>query len=397
MKSDAKISQKLICPICYHHDIIFFLDISGVPVYCNVLLPSRHDALNVAKGDIQLGFCEKCGHIYNFAFDPGIVDYTQEYENSLHFSPKFQEYAGALAARLHEKYDLINKDIIEIGCGKGDFLRMLCELGDNRGFGFDPSFEYDRTDPNGNREITFIQDYYSERYSHYRSDILCCRHVLEHVQNPRNFLGKLRQTIGDRADTVVFFEVPNVLYTLRDMGIWDLIYEHCSYFSPSSISRLFELCGFVIIDLWEAFDSQYICVEAKPDRKRPISGKEEEINDLGELVGEFALNYRNKVETWKRNLERYENKENVVMVWGGGSKGVTFLNTLQVKEQIEFIIDINPHKKGKYIPGTGQKVVPPEFIQKYNPNLILVMNPIYLNEIHQTINNMGVNTKLLTV
>ena len=64
---------------------------------------------------------------------------TQSYENSLYFSPAFQEYADWLTDHLVEAFDLHDKDLVEVGCGSAEFLNALCERGDNRGFGFDPS------------------------------------------------------------------------------------------------------------------------------------------------------------------------------------------------------------------------------------------------------------------
>jgi len=113
-------------PVCPESEAILLLDMPGVPVHCNVLWPTREAALAAPRGDIRLTYLPACGHTYNAAFDPALMEYTQEYENSLHFSPRFQEYATDLANGLVAKYDLRGKDIVEIGAGKGDFLIMLC-------------------------------------------------------------------------------------------------------------------------------------------------------------------------------------------------------------------------------------------------------------------------------
>ena len=65
------------------------------------------------------------------------------------------------------------------------------------------------------------------------ADFVCCRHVLEHLPDPMALLGQLRESLDFRDDTVVFFEVPNGLFTLDRLGIWDIIHEHVSYFMPS--------------------------------------------------------------------------------------------------------------------------------------------------------------------
>jgi hypothetical protein len=72
------------------------------------------------------------------------------------------------------------------------------------------------------------------------------------------------------------------------------------------------------------------------------------------------------------------------VVWGAGSKGVTFLNTFR-DSGVDYAVDINTRKQGMYVAGTGQRIVPPEFLKDYQPDLITVMNPIYRKEIKQSI------------
>jgi len=67
------------------------------------------------------------------------------------------------------------------------------------------------------------------------------------------------------------------------------------------------------------------------------------------------------------------------------------------RNQIEYVIDINTRKHGKFIPGTGQKIVPPEFLREYRPDVAIVMNPIYKNEIQQTLDQLGLSTQLMLV
>ena len=79
--------------------------------------------------------------------------------------------------------------------------------------------------------------------------------MLEHIDEPREFLKALAAKL--EPGTAVFFEVPNVLFTIRDGGIWDIIYEHCGYFSPSSLTRVFQLAGFNVEEVEEAFSGQF--------------------------------------------------------------------------------------------------------------------------------------------
>ena len=389
------------CPVCCSDEVKKVIDISQVPVHCNRLYSNRDDALKAPRGDIQLGFCNTCGHIYNMTFDERLMEYAPHYENSLHFSPRFQEYIEAQAKRLIDSYGLHDKDVIEIGCGNGDFLTLLCKLGANRGIGFDPAYEPGRGVGSVSPGLKFkvIQDFYSERYANYAADLICCRHVLEHIGFPRDFLKSIRRAVGGRLDTVIFFEVPNVMFSLHDLGIWDLIYEHCGYFSAASLDYLFKSSGFAVKELDKAFAGQFIFVDALPVEESLLS-VENPLNDHEALVSDvtsFSRRYNEKVEEWRTALEETRYGKQHVVAWGAGSKGVTFLNTLGLQDQVEYVVDVNPHKQRMYVAGTGQKIVPPEFLKKYSPDKIIVMNPIYLDEIRRITLNLNVTADFVTV
>jgi SAM-dependent methyltransferase len=367
-----------------------FLEIKNIPTQCNILRSSRAEALRVPRGDLHLGFCRVCGHIHNDAFNASVMTYSQAYENSLHFSSRFQEYAQHLAEELIERHHVRNKHIIELGCGKGDFLKMMCELGNNSGVGFDTSFQPDviRRD----ERFTVIQDFYSEKYAHHPADFVVCRHVLEHIETPRTFVEELYRALPTKPNIVLYIEVPNALWTLRDFGIWDLIYEHCSYFTPDSLSQLFSMCGFEILRLEEKFGGQFLGVDlsivARDSSVRSTSdssASRQWDESPAQLIASFSDHYQKKVEDWKKRFEEFEGTR--VVVWGSGSKGVAFLNAL--KPNIEYVVDINPRKQGKFVAGTGQEIVGPEFLSGYKPEAIVVMNPIYENEILGCMMQMG--------
>ncbi|MFN0158700.1 MAG: class I SAM-dependent methyltransferase [Bacteroidota bacterium] len=385
------------CTACGTSDVQVFVEIQQVPVHCNVLWPTPSEALAAPRGDLTLGYCRKCGHVSNLAFDPMLMEYTQAYENSLHFSPSFQRFAEDLADSLIQRYGLRDKDIVDIGCGKGDFLKLICKRGGNRGKGFDPSYVPTEEDARTSPEVTFIQEFYSEHHQHYKADLVACRHVLEHIQHPRGFVASVRRSIGNRPNTAVYFEVPNVLYTLRDLGIWDIIYEHCSYFCANSMAGVFTSSGFDVTDTTETFGGQYLGLQAMPGDK-PTGVVKTTTNDLqamNKLVEAFSVKYSNKVGEWKETFVRLNRDGRKAVVWGGGSKGVTFLNTFAGLQDIGYMVDINPRKQGMYVAGTGQRIISPEFLREYKPDVVIVMNSLYKEEIRTQIAALGLSPEFL--
>jgi SAM-dependent methyltransferase len=384
------------CVICHSSQTEIFVTVPQVPVLCNILWPTKAEATNVRRVDIPLAFCHTCGHIFNPYFDVALMDYSQIYENSLHFSPRFQQFAETLAGELVERHDLHRKSIVEISCGKGDFLQLLCQLGNNQGYGFDPSYVGETVVEAGGGEVTFIQDFYSDAYAHYAADFLCCRHTLEHIEQPPAFMAMVRNAIGER-QIPLYFEVPNVLFTLRDLAIWDIIYEHCGYFSRDSLQRLFIESGFVVRDVQPTYEGQFLYIEAVPAPKTAPGTAPQpcEPTTLAADIRDFAERYRTKVRAEADRLAQIKAAGQKAVIWGAGSKGITFLNMLQTAGTIDYAVDLNVRKQGMYITGTGQQIVAPAFLQEYQPDVVIVMNPIYLDEIRQMLETLGVAAELV--
>src|SRR6516225_2181973 len=255
-------SARECCLICVSTSLGQLMSIPGVPTLCNRLCASETEAWNAPRGDVSLSYCPDCGHIVNSAFDQARVNYDGRFENSLSFSPRYRQYADATAQRVINRYGLNGKRIVEIGCGSCEFLRLLCGPG-NRGEGYDPSQPNSRsTAGRGSFEITGRNFAVEDALG---ADFVCCRHVLEHLAEPMDLLRQLHDSMANKADAVVFFEVPNGLFTLDRLGIWDIIHEHVSYFMPSSLARAFHRAGFSVCFAESSFDEQYLWLEARVD------------------------------------------------------------------------------------------------------------------------------------
>jgi SAM-dependent methyltransferase len=392
-------STAVSCPVCEFGQLTVFFEMLQMPIFSNILRKSQLEALNCPKGDIKLAFCSKCGYINNIAFEPKIVSYEQQvYEKNLDCSSRFQEYSQSLVRGIIERYKLFGKNIIEIGCGNGNFMISLCKVGNNYGVGFDPS-NIERKVPTSKKSyhISFIQDYYSKKYRDYPADLIVCRQTLEHIPYPRNFLGDLRSIIGDRIETDISFEVPNALSTLRNNFYWDIIYEHCSYFTPDSLWALFSLSKFDVCEITESFEGQFLCVYAKPNGKhKAFSNYQPNSKTVATYVSSFRTNWQSTTNALRIKLDKIMKNNQRCIVWGAGSKAVTFLNIFK-DSPIEYAVDINPHLQGSYIAGTGQKIVSPEFLSTYRPDFVIVLNSIYSNEITTLTKKLGVATQFINL
>lgn len=389
-----------ICPGCQSGHMEIFHEVASAPGNSCILLASEQEALAYPQGRIQLGFCADCGFISNIAFDPGLTEYSGRYEETQGYSPTFNTFHRGLAERLIERFDLRGKDIIEIGCGKGEFLQLLCEIGNNRGIGFDPGVQLDRIEGPATGRMRFIADFYSEKYANYQADFLVCKMTLEHIHNTGEFIATVRRAIGERTDTAVFFQVPEATRILQDCAFEDIYYEHCSYFSPGSLARLFRANGFEVLSLSREYNGQYLTLEARASdnamRQEPLP-QEADTDHLAALVRSFPKRVQHEYRQWASLLADAAKEGRKAVIWGAASKAVALLATVPEAELLRYGVDINPHKHGYFLPGTGLPVVGPEFLAEYRPDLVVIMNPIYREEIRQELGRMGLTPKIVTL
>jgi SAM-dependent methyltransferase len=388
-----------ICKSCGAGGMRNFYEIRGIPVHSCMLLPTRAEASTFPRGDLALGFCSHCGFISNLLFDSRLQNYAPGYEEQQSFSERFNDFARTLATRLLNRYNLRDKTIVEIGCGKGDFLLMMCELGGCHGIGIDPSFTPGRIDDVAADRVRFIQDLYSEKYASLTGEMILCRHTLEHIGTTAKFMQQVRRAIGERHETVVVFEVPDVARVLREQAFWDIYYEHCSYFTLGSLARLFRSCGFEILDLAKDYDDQYLLIEARPvnGHTPPQLDAEDDLAEIAHDVALFEERFQKTAAMWRAQLDEIVRVGRRVAIWGSGSKCVSFLSTLGVCDEIQWIVDINPYRHGKFLAGSGIEIRPPAMLREYQPDLVIVMNPIYREEIRKTLEQMNLRPELLAV
>lgn len=381
------------CPSCNNQGLFVFYAVKNVPRYMCSLPSTRQEAQECLLGDIELGICPSCGFISNILFDSKLIDYSLDYEDQQSFSPTFNAFAQKIAGHLIERYELHQKNILEIGCGKGDFLKLICELGGNRGMGIDPSVNRSSNIEDG--RVKLIRDYYSEIYADYPSDFICCRHTLEHIHPVSEFLQVIRRSINNRLNTIIFLEVPDITRILREGAFWDIFYEHCSYFTPLSLANLFRTTGFEVIDIYREYGDQYLMVEAKVHSNSSSSLPiEDAIEQTIQDVMIFVSKIQPKLEYWQTFFEKCRAERKKVVVWASGSKCISFLTTLHIQEDVQYVVDINPYRQGKFVPGVGAEIVAPEFLKEYQPDEVVLMNPIYRDEVQASLENMHVQAVL---
>ena len=368
--------------MCSSFNVEPFLFIDKVTTTQHLMYNTREEALAAPTAELDLLLCESCSLIFNQAFSEDKTRYSSDYDNSQNHSSAFSLYVDDQIKWLMENYIHTGDTIVEVGCGKGYYIRELLEkasaISVRGGYGFDTSYVGDERVESVN--LTFFRDYYGDIYKHIKPNLVIIRHVIEHISKPFEFLTNIHYLANEGA--LVFLETPDLDWILKNNVIFDFFYEHCSYYNHHSIKKLLSESGFDILEIRNGFDDQYMWVIAQ--KRKTI--KRIETNTVDQSITrsyrDYPINRSSIMQLIRKKLEDDFRKKIKVALWGAGAKGVTFANMFdQHNELINCLIDINSFKQNKYIANSGHKVISPSEIIKYGIEKILIMNPNYVEEI----------------
>jgi ubiquinone/menaquinone biosynthesis C-methylase UbiE len=382
------------CPNCEEGTPRVFYQTDQVPTNSCILLETEEEAINYPVGEIALGYCDRCGFVYNTKMDISLTEYSERYEETQGFSGVFSKFHRQLAEDCINKYGLHSKKVVEIGCGKGEFLMLLCEDGKNEGIGYDPSYIPARNEKHNSENVTFITDFYSEQYRDPDADFVCCKMTLEHIPETNRFIRMVRRSLeNDRA--TIFFMIPESRRIMETVAFEDIYYEHCSYFSDVSLAYLFADNGFQPKDIYTLYDDQYLAISATVSDHVELPDYSTTLKEMTGLVDSFNDRFQAQKKYWKDAVAKRIAEGKKIVIWGSGSKGVSFLTTLCLQDEISYAVDINPNREGYFMPMTAHEIVSPEFLIDFKPDTVILMNRIYHEEVRDKLNDLGLNPEIL--
>lgn len=380
------------CPSCGSTKTEQFFELRGLPVRGVEIFENPADARAMAIGDQRLALCHGCGMMFNASFDPNLVDYRLHQEESQHHSPRFVAYARELAGDWVERFSLRGRGIVEVGCGKGDFLREMLRAGTGHALGIDPSFTADEIGAEFVGRLEAITDEFRTGQIPPATEAVLCRHTLEHIARPSEFTSEIVKGMALAGTPHFLMEVPDMGRILDVGAFWDMQYEHCSYYTPVTLAAILSRCGLAVDRAYLTYDDQYIVAEAHLDEAGSrVQDLTEEIASLRRRVQSFSRLVEQIFIKWTGWFEERAGKRDDVVVWGAGAKGLTYLNYLK-PTNVDRVVDINPGLQGKYLGGVGLPILAPEQLADRPPTHVLLMNPIYRDEVRGILDRIGLST-----
>lgn len=378
------------CIVCGSKITHRLMNLGPQPLAAFNLPRSFEMAQNALRFPMNFHTCAFCGHVYNVDFNYAQVPYTEESNLMYNNGGGWQNHMQLLINKLHKYKDRwLNGVAIDIGCGDGQFFtRLLSTMPTANCVGYEPGIE-----ANNVKAFSVIKDYFiPERdIERFRPSLLVCRHVVEHLENPRDFLSEISYWCS-RYDVapLLLVEVPCFDNSLLLGRISDFLYEHVSNFTSRSFQTIFSLAGFEELDISCYYEGEVIAGFFVPS-----NGKLHFNYDSSKA---FGLDAYDSILAVQQQLKEFRQDNKMLVFWGGTGKSAAFLNNYKVNcNDFPFVVDSDGHKIGKFVPGTGQEIQSPEILNGTDNAVIIITTPWRARDIKLDIDHRGLKYSRLLV
>lgn len=343
---NAKELKECLC--CGSTDLELTLDLGTQPMANSFLDTEDESELTFP---LVLNRCINCYHLQlSHAVNPDLL-----FKNYLYVSGTSQtlrDYFDWFAKFTLEYFTEPPKSVLDIACNDGSQLNSFKALG-LKTYGVDPATNLHEI---SSREHEVICDYFTQEHvAHYmnRVDVITAQNVFAHNDYPLDFLRNCRAIMHDRS--VLFIQTSQADMVVNNE--FDTIYhEHLSFFCANSMNELARRAGLYLIDIRKTpiHGNSYVFVFSKvpgnTDLVEQVLKLEREAGlNTPETYVEYACKAQQAVKDLKEAIVAYRAEGYVIAGYGAAAKGMTLLNFGNIA--LDFIIDDNPLKQGKFSPG----------------------------------------------
>ena len=216
-----------------------------------------------------------------------------------------------------------------------------------------------------------------------KADLIIGNNVLAHVPNLNDFVRGLKFLLKENG--VISLEFPHILKLIQKNQFDTIYHEHFSYFSFYTIRKIFSKHQLSIFDVNEiSTHGGSLRIFVKHSKNQKIKTRKS-VQNLIKKEKKFKINkintykeFQPKIENIKKNIQQFfvnSKKDKIKVVgYGAPAKGNTLLNYCGInKKNLKYTVDVSPHKKGMFLPGTHIEVKDPKEIKKTKPDYVFIL------------------------
>jgi SAM-dependent methyltransferase len=339
-----------------------------IPVKPELLLPgmpavSQHlpDSPGGGGVDLRIAECPACGLIQ---LDNDPVPYYREVIRAAAYSPEMGEYRRRQFAEWVAEYRLRGGRILEPGCGRGEYLKLLRDSAPVEVFGT----EYGEAAAAAARTVgARVERIFFERGDERLADApfdgFFTFNYLEHMPDPGAFLRGIAGNLADGAPGIV--EVPNFDLMLKKNIFSEFTIDHLCCFTADTLKKMLEINGFDVLKCRVAWHDYIISAEVRKRRRTDFSGFSAAAEKLRGEIAAFC----------------WEHPAAELAVWGAGHQAFALLASPELKTRFACIVDSAPFKQGRYAPASALPIVAPDVLDSGRIAGVVVMGGSYSDEI----------------
>lgn len=354
------------CRSCGSPDLRPAYSVEPIPVagiYYNVTSAAKN-----IKAPLTLSYCAGCGLVQLMeTIHPDIyLDYSFVGNSAASYEKYLKDLAGALV----DRWNMRNKDVLEIGANNGVLLKHVATLGNNRVLGIEPSQKL--CDDALQNRVNVRQGYFNTRFINENNPgtfhCVVMRHVLEHIDDLNDMLDALRGVI--REDGLLILEVPDMTQILDRSLFSNIFHEHLNYFSARSLDHLLSRYGFEAVhqSSVEVHGGSLLAVY-QPGGKAKCSEKPIDALQLKNFATE-ADNYYRFI---RRSITDIQGQQKTVHGYGASHRTFILMGNAGLNEtEVPVIFDNNPFLHDKRLNGLHSRVLPVQSIAA-NPSDAMVI------------------------
>jgi len=378
------------CRCCQKSSFVEVLDLGTQPV-ADRLVPQSHAGLPEPRYPLAIVLCENCGLVQLTHAVPATELFCNDYPYFSSVSPELLAHAREHALSVIDRCKLTPASFaVEIASNDGYLLRNLVERGIPV-LGIDPAEGPARAAQAIG--IPTLCDFFdlsaAERIvsEHGKADAVIANNVLAHVADQRELVAAIAALL--KPGGAASIEVP-YLRDLIEKCEFDTIYhQHFCYFSVTTAKRLFETAGLHLNDVRHLRihgGSLRLTVGFAEGQSAAVDRYLQEEEELGLASPAYYAAFSRRVHELKRSLLstltqlRAEGRR--IAGYGAAAKAATLLNFVGIgPDLIDYVVDRNQHKHGKYMPGGKLPILPAEHLAQDRPDDVLLLAWNFADEI----------------
>lgn len=314
--------------------------------------------------------CSGCGLVQ---LTNAEVPYYREVIRASGFSNEMVKFREIQFSNFIETYDLKNKKILEIGCGKGEYLEILNRLVPEA-YGIEYSIDsVNVCKVKGLKvEAMYIENPF-QTINNGPFDAFFLFNCFEHAPDPNSMLRGLFNNLADEACGLV--EVPNFQHMIDENHFTEFTIDHLMYFTRETLEFVLNKNGFEVVKFNEEWDDYILSAVVK--KRKPL-----ELSFFDAMKTNLVLEIRDYINHFPKGR---------VAIWGAGHQALMMMALADLGKIVNFVIDSAPFKQGKYTHVTHIPIVAPDQLDDSLVDSVLIMGAGYSDEIAEIIKNKHKN------